>query len=93
MFNGSMQRAAVHRAALHCFTILVNELKIDHSFASVDDGTTLKKDNNLINNNADKATYVPPTGDIPLHGIIYMTTYGTGNTSATASFKANDLLI
>lgn len=75
------------------FTTLINVLDIDQTIGRSTFGTTLRTDNNLIINNADNITYVPSTGSVPLSGIIYMTTYGTGNASATASFKDNDLLI
>lgn len=74
-------------------TALRSEIDIDQSISYLENGTTLRTDNNLIINNADKVRYFPSSGTVPHSGIIYMTTYGTGNTSATATFKDNDLLI
>ena len=75
------------------FTALMIALSADQTLAVLKNGTTLRTDNNLIINNADEVTYVPPTEVNSLPGIIYMTTYGTGNASTTASFEDNDLLI
>ena len=75
------------------FTALFNALNVDQTVGMSQNGATLRTDNNLIINNADSIKYVPLTERLPWPGIIYMTTYGTGNSSATASFKDNDLLI
>jgi len=74
-------------------TQLINILDIYETFAIWTYGTTLRTNNDLIINNADNLTYVPLTGKVPESGIVYMTAYGTGNPSATASFQDNDLLI
>ena len=76
------------------FTTLMSILDIDQTLGISIDGTTFRTDNNLIINNADNLTFIPPIWKAPEHaGTIFMTTYGTGNASATASFKDNDLLI
>lgn len=75
------------------FTALMIALDPDQSIAVLNNGTTLRTDNDLIINNAENITYIPPIEVDSVPGIIYMTTYGTGNASATASFQDNDLLI
>lgn len=74
-------------------TALINILNNDDSKSAFENGTTFRTNNNLIINNADNISYISPTGTTAPLSIIYMTAYGTGNASATASFKDNDVLI